>query len=70
MSTCESEAPGGLTYHTIQVRYNRAYAVLLESDLKAMVRPDDPMLTCLQTKWPTIELTWTLPNGKLSPSLN
>lgn len=56
--------------HSIQVKYNRGYAVLLESDLKAMVRPGDQMLTCLQTKWPTIELTWTLAHGKQSPSLN
>lgn len=52
------------------VRYSRGCAVLLESDLKTMCQPSNPMLTCLQTKWPAIEVNWTLASGKLMPSLN
>lgn len=52
------------------VRYNRGYAVLLESDLKNMCQQSNPMLTCLQTKWPTIEVNWTMASGKQTPSLN
>lgn len=53
-----------------RVRFNRGCAVLLESDLKQMCQPNNPMLTCLQTKWPTIEVSWLMDSGKLAPSLN
>lgn len=54
-----------------QVRYTRGFAVLLESDLKNMCQPGNPMLTCLQTKWPTIEVNWTtMASDKATPSLN
>ncbi|XP_041774008.1 ubiquitin carboxyl-terminal hydrolase MINDY-3 homolog [Anopheles merus] len=48
------------------VQYSRGQAVLLESDVR-MCNPSDPMLTCLQTKWPTIEVNWA---GNRTPSLN
>uniref|UniRef100_A0A182KGW2 Ubiquitin carboxyl-terminal hydrolase MINDY n=1 Tax=Anopheles christyi TaxID=43041 RepID=A0A182KGW2_9DIPT len=48
------------------VQYSRGQAVLLESDVR-MCNPSDPMLTCLQTKWPTIEVNWS---GNRTPSLN
>jgi hypothetical protein len=49
-----------------KVRYSRGTAILLESDLKSMCSQSNPMLTCLQTKWPTIEINWE----DKTPSLN
>ncbi|XP_058063604.1 ubiquitin carboxyl-terminal hydrolase MINDY-3 homolog [Anopheles bellator] len=49
-----------------RVLYNKGQAVLLESDVR-MYNPSDPMLTCLQTKWPSIEVNWV---GNRTPSLN
>ncbi|KAG4065491.1 hypothetical protein HA402_009052 [Bradysia odoriphaga] len=50
-----------------KVKYNIGSAILLESDLKSMCSVSNPMLTCLQTKWPNIEVNW---NGNRMPSLN
>lgn len=52
--------------HANVVQYHRGQAVLLESDVR-MFNPSDPMLTCLQTKWPSIEVNWA---GNRTPSLN
>lgn len=52
--------PGG------HVLYQQGNAVLLESDLRATCE-SNPMLTCLQTKWPSIDVTW---GGNKTPSLN
>ncbi|KAF5286567.1 hypothetical protein FQA39_LY16250 [Lamprigera yunnana] len=41
-----------------QVQYHFGSAILLESDLKS-INDSDPMLTCLQTKWPNIEILLT-----------
>lgn len=49
-----------------RVRYNKGNAILLESDVR-MCNPSDPMLTCLQTKWPNIDVNW---NDSRTPSLN
>ncbi|XP_058443531.1 ubiquitin carboxyl-terminal hydrolase MINDY-3 homolog [Malaya genurostris] len=49
-----------------RVRYSKGHAILLESDVR-MCNPSDPMLTCLQTKWPNIEVNW---NDSRTPSLN
>ncbi|XP_065173162.1 ubiquitin carboxyl-terminal hydrolase MINDY-3 homolog [Atheta coriaria] len=49
-----------------QVKYRIGGAILLESDLRAMCE-SNPMLTCLQTKWPTIEVNWA---DNVTPSLN
>lgn len=49
-----------------RVRFNRGHAILLESDVR-MCNPSDPMLTCLQTKWPNIEVNWA---DARTPSLN
>lgn len=57
--------PGSNHQHMVQ--YNRGVAILLESDLKSMCQSSDPMLTCLQTKWPAIEVSW---NDSRTPSLN
>lgn len=51
-----------------QVQYVKGHAVLLECDIKSGCE-SDLMLTCLQTKWPNIELQWETPNKK-PPSLN
>lgn len=58
--------PGSNEAH--QVKYNEGSAVLLESDLGAgqMVSCSNPMLMCLQTKWPLIEVNWCA----RTPSLN
>lgn len=56
--------PGSNDGH--QVRYSAGSAVMLECDLNQMVN-SDPMMMCLQTKWPTIEVSWA---GGRSPSLN
>lgn len=47
------------------VAYRNGNAVRLEGDLRAA--SEDPMLTCLQTKWPGLEVNWT---GGKPPSLN
>lgn len=47
------------------VAYRNGSAVRLEGDLRAA--SEDPMLTCLQTKWPGLEVSWT---GGKPPSLN
>nr|XP_019530017.2 ubiquitin carboxyl-terminal hydrolase MINDY-3 homolog [Aedes albopictus] len=49
-----------------RVRYSKGQAIQLESDVR-MCNPSDPMLTCLQTKWPNIEVNW---NDARTPSLN
>ncbi|KAK5638082.1 hypothetical protein RI129_012377 [Pyrocoelia pectoralis] len=49
-----------------QVQYHYGSAILLESDLKS-INDSDPMLTCLQTKWPNIEVQWC---DNITPSLN
>lgn len=48
-----------------RVRYRRGRAALLECPLRAAC--SDPMLTCLQTKWPSIDVLW---DDGASPSLN
>lgn len=55
-------------YIQFQIKYNNGSAILLESDLKSMCNLSNPMLTCLQTKWPTIEVNWVSSNR--TPSLN
>jgi len=50
----------------MQVRYYCGTAILLEGDLKS-VCTSNPMVTCLQTKWPNIEINWH--DGHM-PSLN
>ncbi|XP_025833511.1 ubiquitin carboxyl-terminal hydrolase MINDY-3 homolog isoform X2 [Agrilus planipennis] len=49
-----------------QVQYHAGSAILLESNLKSY-NESDPMLTCLQTKWPSIEVNWF---EGVTPSLN
>lgn len=49
-----------------QVKYVCGSAILLESDLRS-VSISNAMLTCLQTKWPNIEVNWH--DGR-TPSLN
>ncbi|KAF2905796.1 hypothetical protein ILUMI_00391 [Ignelater luminosus] len=49
-----------------EVQYHFGSAILLESDLKS-INDSDPMLTCLQTKWPNIEVQWC---DNITPSLN
>lgn len=49
-----------------QIEYHYGSAILLESDLKS-INDSDPMLTCLQTKWPNIEVQWC---DNITPSLN
>ncbi|CAG2055826.1 unnamed protein product [Timema podura] len=39
------------------VMYQEGNAVLLECDMKSVL-DNNPMLTCLQTKWPNIEIQW------------
>ncbi|KAG7303793.1 hypothetical protein JYU34_010689 [Plutella xylostella] len=48
-----------------RVRYRAGRAALLECPLHAA--SSDPMLTCLQTKWPSIDVVW---DDGHSPSLN
>lgn len=50
-----------------KVKYSKGSAILLESDLKAMCSSSNLMQTCLQTKWPNIEVNW---NDLHIPSLN
>uniref|UniRef100_A0A1B6DPN6 Ubiquitin carboxyl-terminal hydrolase MINDY n=1 Tax=Clastoptera arizonana TaxID=38151 RepID=A0A1B6DPN6_9HEMI len=49
-----------------KVVYQEGSAVLLECNMKC-VSDSNPMLTCLQTKWPSIEVHWT---SGVTPSLN
>ncbi|KAK0089689.1 hypothetical protein PV325_006112 [Microctonus aethiopoides] len=46
--------------------YRAGEAVLLECTVKCIL-DSNPMLTVLQTKWPSIEIQW---NGNITPSLN
>lgn len=46
--------------------YQEGSAALLECNLKC-VSESNPMLTCLQTKWPSIEVHWIMGSN---PSLN
>lgn len=48
-----------------QVKFRKGTAILLESNLQ-MCDTSNPMLTCLQTKWPNIEVNWM----ENVPSLN
>ncbi|BFG01291.1 ubiquitin carboxyl-terminal hydrolase MINDY-3 homolog [Drosophila madeirensis] len=50
-----------------KVRYYCGSAILLEGDLKSICA-SNPMVTCLQTKWPNIEINWHDPWH--TPSLN
>ncbi|KAH8421253.1 hypothetical protein KR009_007017 [Drosophila setifemur] len=49
-----------------KVRYYCGSAILLEGDLKSICT-SNPMVTCLQTKWPNIEINW---HESHMPSLN
>ncbi|KAJ9600934.1 hypothetical protein L9F63_000881 [Diploptera punctata] len=49
-----------------RVMYQEGNAVLLECDMKCVLE-SNPMLTCLQTKWPNIEVQWL---SNVTPSLN
>lgn len=49
-----------------KVEYRRGEAVLLESDVRCL-SDSNAMLTCLQTKWPSIDVRW--PAG-VPPSIN
>nr|CAD7437541.1 unnamed protein product [Timema bartmani] len=49
-----------------KVMYQEGNAVLLECDMKSVL-DNNPMLTCLQTKWPNIEIQW---RSGSTPSLN
>lgn len=52
--------------HERKVMYRMAHCVLLECNINCLLETN-PMLTCLQTKWPSIELNWV--HG-VTPSLN
>lgn len=72
---CEHGAPDTFTLHHYnglarsnpggRVAYRTGRAALLECPMRAA--SPDPMLTCLQTKWPSIDVVW---DDGLSPSLN
>jgi len=49
-----------------KVEYHKGEAVILETQVKSLL-DSNPMLTCLQTKWPSIDVQWT--NGE-TPSIN
>ncbi|XP_073833625.1 ubiquitin carboxyl-terminal hydrolase MINDY-3 homolog [Musca autumnalis] len=49
-----------------KVRYCKGSAILLETDLKS-VFVSNPLMTCLQTKWPNIEMNW---HDMRIPSMN
>ena len=49
------------------VKFNKGTAILLETQLTNMCNQSNAMLTCLQTKWPNIEINW---NESRTPSLN
>lgn len=50
-----------------KVRFSHGKAILLEAHTTDMYSPSNSMLTCLQTKWPNIEINWTQDR---IPSLN
>lgn len=50
-----------------KVRYSHGKAILLESHTSDMYCQSNSMLTCLQTKWPNIEINW---NQDRIPTLN
>lgn len=50
-----------------KVNYKHGKAILLETHTTDMFSPSNSMLTCLQTKWPNIEVNW---NQDRVPSLN
>ncbi|KAK0054300.1 protein FAM188A [Biomphalaria pfeifferi] len=50
-----------------KVTFVEAYAILDEEVETQFITDTSPIKLCLQTKWPSIELTWT---NKLTPSLN
>lgn len=52
--------------YVLQVVYQEGNAVLLECDVKCVLE-SNPMLTCLQTKWPNVEVQWL---SGITPSLN
>ncbi|CAH0405668.1 unnamed protein product [Chilo suppressalis] len=72
---CERGAPDTFTLHHYnglsrsnpggRVNYRTGRAALLECPMRAA--STDPMLTCLQTKWPSIDVVW---DDGHSPSLN
>ncbi|XP_050663658.1 ubiquitin carboxyl-terminal hydrolase MINDY-3 homolog [Leptidea sinapis] len=72
---CERGAPDTFTLHHYnglprsnpggQVVYRTGRAALLECPMRAATT--DPMLTCLQTKWPSIDVVW---DDGHTPSLN
>lgn len=72
---CERGAPDTFTLHHYnglarsnpggRVVYRTGRAALLECPMRAATT--DPMLTCLQTKWPSIDVVW---DDGHSPSLN
>lgn len=49
------------------VRYSCGKAILLESHIYDMSNQSNSLLTCLQTKWPNIEINW---NQQRVPSIN
>ncbi|OXU26050.1 hypothetical protein TSAR_003861 [Trichomalopsis sarcophagae] len=49
-----------------QVKYHRGQAILLESTVESIL-DSNPMLTVLQTKWPSIEVQWDI---NQNPSIN
>jgi hypothetical protein len=48
------------------VKYHRGQAILLESIVESIL-DSNPMLTVLQTKWPSIEIQWDVDHN---PSIN
>ena len=56
----------GKPLYVLQVVYQEGNAVLLECDMKCVIE-SNPMLTCLQTKWPNVEVQWL---SGVTPSLN
>lgn len=52
--------------HECKVVYRMSHCVLLECNISSLLETN-PILTCLQTKWPSIELSWV--HG-VTPSLN
>jgi len=70
MSILFDEEPRPVTgvrfFFSLQVEYRRGEAVLLESDVRCL-SDSNAMLTCLQTKWPSIDVRW--PAG-VPPSIN
>ncbi|KAL1123353.1 hypothetical protein AAG570_002438 [Ranatra chinensis] len=50
----------------VEVMFQEGQAVLLESNVSS-VAESNSMLTCIQTKWPSIEIQWS---SGITPSLN